>query len=281
MKHLKPSLTNHTLIYDEACPMCNMYTKAFIKQGYLDNEGRIPYQVVPFEQCPQLSAQRAANEIALLNRQTGEVTYGIDSLLKVLSARYRCLGKFCNLKLVHILLQYLYTFVSYNRKCIAPAPEKNSTNACQPSVSWSSRIAFIISAGVIVHLLVTWYFKSFLGNFMVTAPVVDFMLYAAQFVFQLGFFFSLKQRNWYDYSGQLAFVSLTGALALGISGTLLYVLSLFGVQVTFLAITVYGMVYMMMFYLHFRRLQVYNWSKWLCATWFIYRLLIYPLVFIY
>jgi len=34
------TLKNHTLIYDNECPMCTMYSKGFIHAGMLDENGR-------------------------------------------------------------------------------------------------------------------------------------------------------------------------------------------------------------------------------------------------
>ena len=34
------TLRDHTIIYDDECPMCNIYTRAFVKHGLLDKKGR-------------------------------------------------------------------------------------------------------------------------------------------------------------------------------------------------------------------------------------------------
>ncbi|MBL4678763.1 MAG: DUF393 domain-containing protein, partial [Mucilaginibacter sp.] len=67
------TLGNYTILYDAECPMCNIYTKAFVKTGLLDKDGRAPYQELPQDACPLVNRQRAADEIALINRETGEV----------------------------------------------------------------------------------------------------------------------------------------------------------------------------------------------------------------
>jgi hypothetical protein len=78
------TLAGYTILYDAECPMCNLYSKAFVKTGMLDNSGRVPYQQMPANVCPYVDRQRAVNEIALVNSQTGEVNYGIRSLFKVI-----------------------------------------------------------------------------------------------------------------------------------------------------------------------------------------------------
>lgn len=72
------TLKNHLILFDEECPMCRMYTSAFVSTGLLDKAGRAAYQEMSAQACPMVDRQRAADEIALVNQETGEVTYGID-----------------------------------------------------------------------------------------------------------------------------------------------------------------------------------------------------------
>ena len=78
------TLNNHVILYDAECPMCSVYTKAFVQTGLLGTDGRAPYQSLNENTCPLVDRQRAVNEIALVNQETGEVTYGIKSLFKIL-----------------------------------------------------------------------------------------------------------------------------------------------------------------------------------------------------
>ena len=78
------TLKNHLILFDGECPMCSVYTNAFVKTGMLDTAGRTDYQHGTDAFCPVIDRQRAVNEIALVNTQSGEVTYGVDSLFKVI-----------------------------------------------------------------------------------------------------------------------------------------------------------------------------------------------------
>ena len=79
------TLNNHIILYDAECPMCKFYTDQFVKRGMLGAAGRAPYQQMPDAVCPYVDRQRAVNEIALVNTQTGEVEYGVKSLFKVIA----------------------------------------------------------------------------------------------------------------------------------------------------------------------------------------------------
>src|SRR4051812_8625919 len=78
------TLANHTIIYYDECPMCDLYSCAFTKTGMLDQHGRQPFSNVDPDVFKHIDTKRACNEIALVNKRTGEVSYGIDSLMSVI-----------------------------------------------------------------------------------------------------------------------------------------------------------------------------------------------------
>src|SRR5258708_4527194 len=98
-------LANHTLIYDSECPMCDLYTKGFVKAGMLDGNGRVEYG------CARVPAsfdnQRARDEIALVDYENGTVTYGIDSLFKVIGHSFPLLKPLFALSIIRYPLSVL------------------------------------------------------------------------------------------------------------------------------------------------------------------------------
>jgi hypothetical protein len=89
----------------------------------------------------------------------------------------------------------------------------------------------------------------------------------------------LKQRNFYDYIGQVAFVSFLGGLLLGFFDLGLLFLKSIGFETELLVGVCYGIVYLFMVYEHARRIKILGFSGWLTITWIAYRLLIYPIAF--
>jgi hypothetical protein len=157
------------------------------------------------------------------------------------------------------------------------SPQNNNYN---PEKNLPNRLAFIVFCGLVVHFTVTWFFHTFLHSFLNTQmQFPDFVLYASQFPIQALVFYGLKQNNFYDYAGQIAAVSLFGALLLGALGIGLLVIQKLGFNISLLAPVSYGMVYMFMFLEHLKRVKLYQLSTWLCVSWFVFRLAIYPLVF--
>jgi predicted DCC family thiol-disulfide oxidoreductase YuxK len=138
------TLMNHQILFDADCPMCGLYTKAFVKTGMLEKEGRIPYQNFPQEACPMLNKQRAADEIALINNETGEVTYGIESLFKVLGNSAPILRSLFGFRPFIWLMRKVYAFISYNRRVIIPADQATSDSVVQPTFKLHYRLFYLL-----------------------------------------------------------------------------------------------------------------------------------------
>ena len=107
------TLNNHTILYDEDCPLCNAYTSTFINTKMLDEEGRKPYCKISNHEREFVDIERAANEIALVDNEKNQVIYGIDSLLKIIGFSFPVIEKIGNFTPVNYLLRKLYSFISY------------------------------------------------------------------------------------------------------------------------------------------------------------------------
>ncbi|SDH43544.1 hypothetical protein SAMN04487996_13725 [Dyadobacter soli] len=149
------TLHNHIILYDAECPMCNLYTGAFVRNGLLDADGREAYQQYGAA-CPNLDWQRAVNEIALVNQATGEVTYGVASLLKVCGNALPFLAPLFRWKPFLWLAGKAYAFISYNRRVIVP-PVAEKRFGYQPSLNIKYRIAWLIFAWIIASYILSSY----------------------------------------------------------------------------------------------------------------------------
>ena len=156
------TLENQTLLYDEDCPLCRVYTSGFIKAGMLDKNGKKPYCQLSKNEQEFIDIKRASNEIALVDNENKTVLYGIDSLLKVIGFSFPWMEKIGNLKPIKFFLKKLYSFISYNRKVIIPSKIKKEINLqCIPDFNFKYRILYILFAVLISSLIVNQYFFSF------------------------------------------------------------------------------------------------------------------------
>jgi len=267
------------LLYDEGCPLCNWYTKAFVKHDFISNETRLPYSQAVLENKLQFNHELAKNKIALVNAENNETLYGIDSLLYILGTKMPWIQKIGQWEPIHFLLVQIYSFISFNRKAIAPVHVCETNCSCDPSVSYFWRIIYILFATSIIHFSVGYYFFQFLNAHLVENPVPDFILFGSQFVFQFASFRLLKQRDFYTYAGHLTTVSLIGALLLIGIGLVLTLLQNLGINIGLLAPLGFGVVLTAMFLIHYTRIKKLGFSGYLTLSWIIFRISIYALVF--
>ena len=206
------TLQRHTLIYDRDCPMCNLYSKAFIQFGFLDNNGREAFAEIKQQTSDLLDFERAKNEIALVDYKNKNVIYGLDSLLLILGNSRPILEKIGRIKPVYWFFSKLYSFISYNRKVIFPTASQHQVNACVPAFNLKYRllyILFILLFSVYILGLYTSKIQE-LDSGLRPALFLVTMLLIWQSVF-LGIY--LKEKYW-EYVGNLMTVLLLGSLAL-------------------------------------------------------------------
>ena len=268
-----------TLIYDQDCPLCVWYTNQFIKLGILIKEERLPYFRAIQNPSLNFDHELAQNKIAFVKAEKNETVYGIDSLLAVLGSRWKWIEITGTLPGINAFLKLLYLLISLNRKVIAPV-NCNDSIACSPTKNWFWRLTFIGLIALFLSFTVTHYFTVHLQDFFIgDKRYGDLLYFLFQFVFQGLFFWMLKQRNFYDYIGQVAFVSFLGGLLLGFFDLGLLFLNSFGLETELLVGVCYGIVYLFMVYEHARRIKILGFSGWLTITWIAYRLIIYPIAF--
>ncbi|RKR82442.1 hypothetical protein BDD43_2622 [Mucilaginibacter gracilis] len=262
------TLQNHLILFDAECPMCNLYTKAFVATGMLDENGREAYQQYPAETCPLLNRQRAVNEIALINRSTGEVTYGVRSLLKIFTSVVPVLGPLFSFAPLVWLLSKFYAFISYNRRVIIPAVTDDYQY--QPTFRLSYRLLYIAFTWFITAYILTDYVHLMQGVLPQGNTYREYLVCGGQLVFQgLIICFIARNKIW-SYLGNMMTISFGGALLL-LPGLI--------VNHWFSINPVWYAVYFMavagtMFLEHIRRTGLLNLGYSLSISWATYRALI-------
>ncbi|HOZ52645.1 MAG TPA: DCC1-like thiol-disulfide oxidoreductase family protein, partial [Chitinophagaceae bacterium] len=260
------TLSNHSLLFDQDCPLCHWYTGIFLKYKLLDAKGRIPFQEIDASNFPTVDYDLAKNKIALLNRENGEVVYGIDGLVKILGNNFGLVRFFIQFKIIRWFLEQLYNLISFNRKIVIPVSCTQS-GSCNPSHNWFWRIAFIFICGLTVNLFVNSYFHHQLSAYYIGNPIWgDSVLFFGQILFQIGACYLLKEKNIYDYIGHVSFISFLGAILLGGFNIGLQLFDYYHIQIQMLQPLCYGIVFAWMFIEHRRRLAIADMNKWLTLT---------------
>ena len=263
-------LQNHLILFDAECPMCKIYTKAFVSAGLLTNEGRAAYQDLEPQACPMLDRKRAVNEIALINQETGEVTYGIVSLFKVFGTALPLLKPLFEFKPLVLLMSKVYGFISYNRRVIIPSFNGTVGQELQPEFRKNYRIAYLIFTWIIVACLLSAYAKLMNGLLPPDHTYREYLICGGQMVFQGLLVRVLYPGKTWNYLGNMMTVSFAGALLL-LPGLLLSCwLSLSPVFYAIYFMTVAALMLME----HIRRLKLLQLNWLISGGWVLYRVFV-------
>jgi len=264
----KKALKDHFLIYDDECPMCAVYSSAFIKFDFLDENCRKAYSKISNVESQHMDEKRSRNMIPLVNTITGHVDYGVASLLKILGNRWKLFKHVASTPLLVWIIKKCYNLISFNRKVIVPAT--SSEAGCTPTFNYTYRIAYLIFCWFVVATSL-WVYSGLLTELIqVNSYTTEFAIAGGQMLFQTLFLAGMNTQKIMDYYGNLMTVALMGSIPLWIP---ILVHSYFDLNSYFCAIYLL-FIAGFMFLEHFRRVKLLKLSSWLCASWVLYRLLL-------
>lgn len=176
MANAKIMDTRKAIIYDDTCPMCKIYTSAFVQNGLLSQEGRISFAELNENNACQIDFEKGRHEIPLIDLNGGKTIYGLDSMVYLLNQRFKFVGAIMKIKPIYWFFKKLYTLVSYNRRVIAPSEKQIIKYDCTPDFNLKYRllyigIAFIISlfiwSSVIPMIASSLVFKTVLTSLLI------------------------------------------------------------------------------------------------------------------
>lgn len=259
------TLKDYLILYDAECPVCTLYASTLVKAGLFENKGRTPYQQLAPNACPMVDRQRAVNEIALVNEQTGEVTYGIKGVFKILGSVAPFFNPLFNFAPFVWLMSKFYAFLSYNRRMIIPST--GDEFQLQPTFRLSYRIAYLVFTWAITAYILTRYADLLIGVIPAGNIYREALICGGQIFFQ-GIIISLvdKEKKW-DYLGNMMTISFAGSLLLGL---MLTISGLIGHHPLFYSLY-FMLVAGLMFLEHIRRSKLLKLGWTLTITWALYR----------
>lgn len=268
------TLAGYTILYDAECPMCNVYSRAFVATGMLDEHGRTPYQQMPEAACPLVDRQRAVNEIALVNTQTGEVYYGIRSLFKIIGNAMPVFKPLFGFAPFIWLMSKVYAFISYNRRVIIPA--KADDSIIQPTFKLGYRLAYLLFTSISVGFVLTHYAALLKEIVPIGNPYREYTICSGQVLFQALVISLYQPAKRLEYLGNMMTISFAGALLLLPIILLAKLIAIPALAGLLYFLTVAGL----MFLEHIRRAKLLSLGWLLTITWVVYRLAVLVLILI-
>jgi len=266
------TLANHVILFDNECPMCFAYTKAFTKLKMLPVDGREAYQEMPADICPFVDKKRAANEIALVNTENGEVIYGIPGLFKIIGHAMPVFKPLFGFGPFLWIMKKFYAFISYNRKVIIPAKVK--VNTIQPDFRLHYRIMYLILTWFITAYILTGYAHLLTDFVPLGNSYREYLICGGQMFFQAAVMLFYNSNKTWNYLGNMMTISLAGSLLLLIP---LALANYFYIEPIFF-IAYFLATAGLMFLEHLRRSKILELGMIMSFTWVIYRLIILALI---
>jgi len=261
------TLKDHKILFDAECPMCRVYTQAFVTSGMLGEEGRAAYQTEMEAVCPVIDRQRAVNEIALVNTQNGEVTYGVESLFKVIGNALPVFGPLFRFRPFAWLMSKVYAFISYNRRVIIPPGKREGAYPYQPSFKLHYRIAYLLFTWLGTGCILTAYAHLLTGFLPLGGPWREYFICGGQIIFQGLVISTFAREKLWNYLGNMMTISFAGSLLLLLMLGLAHSVELPPVVFPLYFLGVAGL----MFLEHIRRTGLMGLGWVLTVTWVLYR----------
>jgi hypothetical protein len=262
------TLKNHTILYDAECPMCKLYTSGFAKTGMLEKQGVQPYQQMPGAFCPYVDQQRAVNEIAFVDTITGEVTYGIHSLFKVLGNAIPVFKPLFALQPFVWLMTKFYAFISYNRKVIIPATVSPDSAVLQPTFKLRYRLAYLAFTWFVASYILTSYAPLLKGLMPLGGPYREYIICGGQIIWQAIMITLVAKDQKWTYLGNMMTISFAGALLLLPT---IVMASYFSLPALFYA-GYFLLIAGLMFLEHYRRMGLLKLGLIPTLSWVLYRI---------
>lgn len=268
------TLKNHTIIYDSDCPLCVGYTSAFTSLNMLDEKGKLPYDQLS-DEYKTINKHKATNEIALIDKASNTVYYGIDSLLKILEHSFPLIGAIGRLSPIYFLLTKFYKFISFNRKVIITTPQ--TERSCTPDFNIKYRWFYIIFC-VLTSSFILNHFSPLLSAYINSSNFTrELLMCGGQILFQGIILLAFKKDNILHYLGNMITISLMGSLAI----IPLLIINTYILEIAPIYSLIYfGLVILFMVFEHQRRVTFLQLPKYLTLTWILYRMLWIPILMI-
>lgn len=202
--------SNLQLLYDDHCPLCVAYTQAFVTTGLLTKEGRVQWSKIDSETWQRLDAERARNEIPLVDQTTGKVWYGIDALLELLGRRCKLIQTLGKWKPLNWVLKQLYSFISYNRRVIVAVGNPPGEADGGPTFQGFYRWCFLC-IGLFINTLLMIPLSNEVLSQIVISPIPLWQWQAGHGVvvlIDIALAFTLPYRRAMEYLGQINMLAL-------------------------------------------------------------------------
>lgn len=271
-------LTQHKLLIDQNCPLCNAYGQCFIRYKLIDPAVMDSYQQVDQSIFDKIDEEKAKSEIALLNENNSQVYYGIDAMIHILFPKKGIFYRILMSKPIYFLLRNFYGFISYNRHVIAGGSHTDYSRTCIPETHKMYRWSYILLVALLTAVIVNSFTvqldqaigmeHQFWREYLVCFGQISWQFVAVGWI---------DRSKRLDYLGNMSTVSMIGALLLL---PIILIASFINIPALGLLL-LFGCVVGIMFILHVRRAKQLGLPFIVSISWVIYRSVVLGLILLF
>ncbi len=196
-----PNLKDCVILYDDSCPMCQLYTQGFVQMNLLQAKNRVGFATATETHKASIDLNRARHEIPLLDSKTGATIYGIDALFFIFQTKFPFLTPLFRLPLFHGFWYAIYQVISYNRRLIAGTAAPKQGFDCAPDFNLKYRLCYLVFVFALWLVLVSSIGIVFLSEHQLALHSV---FVSTLSVHTLAWAYVLLSKKGWDYVGNLA-----------------------------------------------------------------------------
>lgn len=140
-------MKRYSIVFDNKCAVCNIGARSFKAFGLMDNDQGI--ELDSFKEnavACNVDPNKACDEMAVIDLESLQVTYGYDGWVNVISQKSKLLSNFMKLQMVKMIGNPLYVFFASNRRILAPLKIDEST--CEPKLKKGYRLSLLVLMGI-------------------------------------------------------------------------------------------------------------------------------------
>lgn len=257
--------------------MCRVYGSCFTRLKLVDSDTVVFYQTAKENIFAQVDAKRAKSEVALVDMETGQTTYGINAFLKILFKERPLLRRFFNWSPAQFLVKKLYRFISFNRHVITGPATLKASRSCTPDMHKGYRWLYLLLAALFTGFMVN-HFAFLLDQSLglVHNPWREYAICFGQISWQFLVLTLVRPATRLDYLGNMSTVSIIGGFLL----VPLLILSTFFDLNFWILMMWFGGVVTIMLGLHIGRCKRLGLPIFVTASWVIFRMIVLILILI-
>ena len=148
-------MSKYKIVFDNQCAACSLGIRSLTRMGLMNSNSSIELEsFMENDIACNVDPIRACDEMAVINKDTLEVSYGYDGYVNLFIEKYPILGKIMRNRVIKWIFNPYYLFFASNRRILAPLTPTETT--CQPTLKKNFRFGLIflvaLYAGVITYI---------------------------------------------------------------------------------------------------------------------------------